>query len=51
MDLWQLPVRDYEGFEEDWHSFLFGISCHWKFNAAIISPSITEKLDMEYIDN
>ena len=51
-----LPVRDYEGFDEDWHRRRFsvrpGITCLWQINGR--SNTSFEKwmqLDMEYIDN
>ncbi len=50
-----LPVRDYNGFSQDWHRRRFsvrpGITCLWQINGR---SSVTfEKwmnLDMEYID-
>jgi lipopolysaccharide/colanic/teichoic acid biosynthesis glycosyltransferase len=51
-----LPVRDYEGFDKDWHRRRFsvrpGITCLWQINGR--SDTSFEKwmeLDMEYIDN
>lgn len=51
-----LPVRDYEGFDEDWHRRRFsvrpGIICLWQINGRNNTPF--EKwmgLDMEYIDH
>jgi len=51
-----LPVRDYEGFDEDWHRRRFsvrpGITCLWQINGR--SNTSFEKwmeLDMEYIDS
>jgi exopolysaccharide biosynthesis polyprenyl glycosylphosphotransferase len=50
-----LPIRDYEGFDEDWHRRRFsvrpGITCLWQINGR--SSTAFEKwmqLDMEYID-
>jgi lipopolysaccharide/colanic/teichoic acid biosynthesis glycosyltransferase len=51
-----LPVRDYEGFDEDWHRRRFsvrpGITCLWLVNGR--SNTTFNKwmaMDMEYIDN
>jgi exopolysaccharide biosynthesis polyprenyl glycosylphosphotransferase len=51
-----LPVRDYKGFDEDWHRRRFsvrpGITCLWQVNGR--SDTSFERwmaLDMEYIDN
>jgi len=51
-----LPVRDYEGFDEDWHRRRFsvrpGITCLWQVNGR--SNTLFGKwmeLDMQYIDN
>jgi exopolysaccharide biosynthesis polyprenyl glycosylphosphotransferase len=51
-----LPVRDYEGFDEDWHRRRFsvrpGITCLWQVNGR--SNTTFNKwmeMDMEYIDN
>jgi len=51
-----LPVRDYNGFSEDWHRRRFsvrpGITCLWQVNGR--SDTAFEKwmeLDMEYIDH
>jgi exopolysaccharide biosynthesis polyprenyl glycosylphosphotransferase len=51
-----LPVRDYEGFDEDWHRRRFsvrpGITCLWQVNGR--SNTAFNKwmeMDMEYIDN
>ncbi len=51
-----LPVRDYEGFDQDWHRRRFsvypGITCLWQINGRNqISFEEWMKLDMEYIDN
>jgi exopolysaccharide biosynthesis polyprenyl glycosylphosphotransferase len=51
-----LPVRDYNGFGEDWHRRRFsvrpGITCLWQVNGrSNISFEKWMKLDMEYIDN
>jgi exopolysaccharide biosynthesis polyprenyl glycosylphosphotransferase len=51
-----LPVRDYEGFDEDWHRRRFsvrpGITCLWQINGRSDVPfNSWMKLDMEYIDN
>jgi exopolysaccharide biosynthesis polyprenyl glycosylphosphotransferase len=51
-----LPVRDYEGFDEDWHRRRFsvrpGITCLWQVNGrSNTSFDKWMKLDMEYIDN
>ncbi len=51
-----LPVRDYEGFDEDWHRRRFsvkpGITCLWQCNGrSNVSFDHWMKLDMEYIDN
>jgi len=50
-----LPVRDYNGFDEDWHRRRFsvrpGITCLWQVNGrSNISFDKWMKLDMEYID-
>jgi exopolysaccharide biosynthesis polyprenyl glycosylphosphotransferase len=50
-----LPVRDYEGFDEDWHRRRFsvrpGITCLWQVNGrSNTSFDKWMKLDMEYID-
>jgi len=51
-----LPIRDYNGFSEDWHRRRFsirpGITCLWQVNGRS-DTSFEEwiKLDMEYIDN
>jgi lipopolysaccharide/colanic/teichoic acid biosynthesis glycosyltransferase len=51
-----LAVRDYEGFDEDWHRRRFsvrpGITCLWQVNGR--SNTTFNKwmqMDMEYIDN
>jgi lipopolysaccharide/colanic/teichoic acid biosynthesis glycosyltransferase len=51
-----LPVRDFEGFDQDWHRRRFsvrpGITCLWQVNGR--SDILFEdwmKLDMQYIDN
>lgn len=51
-----LPVRDYNGFNEDWHRRRFsvrpGITCLWQCNGrSNVSFDHWMKLDMEYIDN
>ena len=51
-----LPVRDYNGFDEDWHRRHFsvrpGITCLWQINGGSnTSFDKWMKLDMEYIDN
>jgi exopolysaccharide biosynthesis polyprenyl glycosylphosphotransferase len=50
-----LPVRDYEGFDEDWHRRRFsvrpGITCLWQINGRSNIPfKDWMRLDMEYID-
>jgi exopolysaccharide biosynthesis polyprenyl glycosylphosphotransferase len=50
-----LPVRDYDGFEEDWHRRRFsvrpGITCLWQCNGrSNVSFDHWMKLDMQYID-
>ena len=51
-----LPVRDYEGFDEDWHRRRFsvrpGITCLWQVGGrSDTSFDRWMELDMEYIDN
>jgi exopolysaccharide biosynthesis polyprenyl glycosylphosphotransferase len=51
-----LPVRDYNGFDEDWHRRRFsvrpGMTCLWQVNGrSNVSFDRWMKLDMEYIDN
>jgi exopolysaccharide biosynthesis polyprenyl glycosylphosphotransferase len=51
-----LPVRDYEGFDADWHRRRFsvkpGITCLWQCNGrSNVSFDRWMELDMEYIDN
>jgi exopolysaccharide biosynthesis polyprenyl glycosylphosphotransferase len=51
-----LPVRDYNGFEQDWHRRRFsvrpGITCLWQCNGrSHCSFDKWMELDMEYIDN
>jgi exopolysaccharide biosynthesis polyprenyl glycosylphosphotransferase len=51
-----LPVRDYKGFDEDWHRRRFsvrpGITCLWQVNGrSNTSFDDWMKLDMEYIDH
>lgn len=51
-----LPVRDYHGFDQDWHrrrlSVPPGITCIWQINGRNkISFEDWMKLDMQYIDN
>jgi exopolysaccharide biosynthesis polyprenyl glycosylphosphotransferase len=50
-----LPVRDYEGFSEDWHRRRFsvrpGITCLWQVNGRSSIPfDRWMELDMQYID-
>jgi len=50
-----LPVRDYEGFDEDWHRRRFsvrpGITCLWQVDGrSNIQFEDWMRLDMEYID-
>jgi len=50
-----LPVRDYKGFNEDWHRRRFsvrpGITCLWQVNGrSSIGFDQWMKLDMDYID-
>jgi exopolysaccharide biosynthesis polyprenyl glycosylphosphotransferase len=50
-----LPVRDYNGFSEDWHRRRFsvrpGITCLWQVNGrSSIQFDQWMELDMEYID-
>jgi exopolysaccharide biosynthesis polyprenyl glycosylphosphotransferase len=51
-----LPIRDYNGFSEDWHRRRFsvrpGITCLWQVNGRC-DTSFEEwiEFDMEYIDN
>ncbi len=50
-----LPIRDYNGFSEDWHHRRFsvkpGITCLWQINGRSSVPfEKWMKLDMEYID-
>ena len=50
-----LPVRDYKGFNEDWHRRRFsvrpGITCLWQVNGrSAIGFDQWMKLDMDYID-
>ena len=50
-----LPVRDYNGFSEDWHRRRFsvrpGITCLWQVNGRNDTPfEKWMELDMEYID-
>ena len=51
-----LPIRDYEGFDKDWHRRRFsvrpGITCLWQISGrSNISFDRWMELDMEYIDN
>ena len=51
-----LPVRDYEGFDEDWHRRRFsvrpGITCLWQISGRNGIPfEKWMQLDMDYIDN
>ena len=50
-----LPVRDYNGFNQDWHrrrlSVRPGITCLWQINGRSCIPfEKWMELDMEYID-
>lgn len=50
-----LPIRDYEGFDHDWHRRRFsvrpGITCLWQVNGRSFVPFETwMELDMKYID-
>jgi exopolysaccharide biosynthesis polyprenyl glycosylphosphotransferase len=50
-----LPVRDYEGFDQDWHRRRFsvrpGITCLWQVKGrSNVSFNRWMELDMEYID-
>jgi exopolysaccharide biosynthesis polyprenyl glycosylphosphotransferase len=51
-----LPVRDYEGFDQDWQRRRFsvppGITCLWQINGRSSTPfQRWMELDMEYIDH
>jgi len=51
-----LPVKDYEGFEQDWHRRRFsvrpGLTCLWQIRGRSNIPfEVWMKMDMEYIDN
>lgn len=51
-----LPVRDYEGFNQDWHRRRFsvrpGITCLWQVDGRSDIPfEKWMEMDMEYIDN
>jgi lipopolysaccharide/colanic/teichoic acid biosynthesis glycosyltransferase len=51
-----LPVRDYDGFDQDWHRRRFsvrpGITCLWQVDGRSDIPfEKWMELDMEYIDN
>ena len=51
-----LPVRDYNGFDQDWHRRRFsvrpGITCLWQVNGRNNIPfDKWMELDLEYIDN
>src|SRR3990172_2802307 len=51
-----LPVRDYNGFDKDWHRRRFsvrpGMTCLWQVNGrSDVSFERWMELDMEYIDN
>jgi exopolysaccharide biosynthesis polyprenyl glycosylphosphotransferase len=51
-----LPVRDYEGFDQDWERRRFsvrpGLTCLWQINGRSEIPfEKWMQLDMEYIDN
>jgi len=50
-----LPVRDYEGFDQDWHRRRFsvrpGITCLWQISGrSSIGFDKWMELDMRYID-
>ena len=50
-----LPVRDYQGFSEDWHRRRFsvrpGITCLWQIKGrSNVSFETWMELDMQYID-
>ncbi len=51
-----LPIRDYKGFDEDWHrrrfSVLPGITCTWQISGRNnVSFRDWMRMDMEYIEN
>jgi len=51
-----LPLRDFAGFDQDWHRRRFsvrpGITCLWQIGGrSSISFDRWMELDMEYIDN
>ncbi len=51
-----LAIRDYEGFDKDWHRRRFcvrpGITCLWQISGrSSISFDQWMELDMQYIDN
>ena len=51
-----LPVRDYNGFDQDWHRRRFsvrpGITCLWQINGrSSLHFDKWMELDMEYIDH
>jgi lipopolysaccharide/colanic/teichoic acid biosynthesis glycosyltransferase len=51
-----LPLRDFAGFDQDWHYRRFsvrpGITCLWQIGGrSSISFDRWMELDMEYIDN
>jgi lipopolysaccharide/colanic/teichoic acid biosynthesis glycosyltransferase len=52
-----LPVRDYEGFSQDWHRRRFsvrpGITCLWQISARDQNLSALQMMpyDLEYIRN
>jgi len=51
-----LSVRDYNGFDQDWHRLRFsvrpGITCLWQVDGRSSLPfEQWMQLDMEYIDN
>jgi lipopolysaccharide/colanic/teichoic acid biosynthesis glycosyltransferase len=51
-----LPVRDYQGFDQDWQRRRFsvrpGITCLWQINGrSSIAFEKWMELDMEYIDH
>jgi lipopolysaccharide/colanic/teichoic acid biosynthesis glycosyltransferase len=50
-----LPIRDYEGFSEDWHRRRFsvrpGITCLWQVNGrSSLTFDKWMELDMQYVD-
>ena len=56
MRIRRVPVRDYNGFNEDWHRRRFsvrpGITCLWQVNGRSSIPfEKWMEFDMEYIDH